>query len=576
MKSFTKMFTDKRQKNRFLLNLIVEFRPYQRSSDFTLGIMRNISEEGFSFEAEISGLSKGDMIEFRLKHPKSEAFASGLGTVIWTEGESYDSHIGIQFHELSAADKDTLTKLYSIDREGHAGQFQIMGSSEEGMTPEISTTVSSGAVSPANEASSVSKRPQTIVFTPKARQKNKVSFKPLAVTFAVILTVLLLIFSRDILKKTFPDPSDAITLNKPAKNNPLILTEKLNIGELPLLNVPESTISSQHNYLKSSVSVIEGKKKEADGDSAALPEKSPPASFVEKNVDRTILKENNRNIQVKEEQPAPAAPRQMVASAVPVKSTLPVPDIVTSPKETQNIQVLKRTVKPTETPQIIQKEIIKITDQTNPPQPVDLSNRADLSLAEKEIKNSPVSYSQIHVYEESFSENSNGWDEFETSIVSASVTGGQYHIRNKVNMGTYVILHHHDFPGNDDFDIEVYIQPDTISNSGYYGFVFGASDPINCYSFQINNKGDFSIKKYTKAMADELAKGIIEKVALRNNAASILKVSKVQANFLFSVNNQLVAELSDLPFHGNKFGFVLEGQSGIAVDKTISTVKIRE
>jgi hypothetical protein len=516
------------------------------------------------------------MIEFRLKHPKSEAFASGLGTVIWTEGESYDSVIGIQFHEISAADKDTLTKLYSIDREGHAGQFQIMGSSEEGMTSEINATVSSAAVSPANEASSASKRPQTIVFTPKARQQKKASFKPLAVTCAVIVTVLFLVFIQDILEMTIHDPSDATTVKKTEKDNPLNLTEKLNIGTLSPLKVQESTISSQHNYLKNSVSVSAKKKEEGDGDSAALREKSPPSTFVKKDVGKNIPKENKKNVQVKEEQPAPAAPKQMVASAVPVKSTVPVSAIVTSSKETQNIQVLKRTVKPTETPQIIQKEIVKTTAQTNPPQPVDLSNRADLSLAEKEIKTSPVSYSQLHVYEESFSENSNGWDEFETSIASARVTGGHYHIRNKVSMGTYVILHHHDFPGNDDFDIEVYIQPDTISNSGYYGFVFGASNPINCYSFQINNKGDFSIKKYKKAKPEELAKGTIEKIALRNNAAYILKVSKVQTNFLFSVNNHLVAELSNLPFYGNKFGFVLEGQSGIAVDKTISTVKIRE
>jgi hypothetical protein len=176
-------------------------------------------------------------------------------------------------------------------------------------------------------------------------------------------------------------------------------------------------------------------------------------------------------------------------------------------------------------------------------------------------------------YEESFDDNSNNWDLFDLEDASARIEDGFYHIENKKDESKLIILHFYQFPHDRDFIVEAFLKSASIASDHFYGFVFGAKDALDNYSFQINNNGHYLVKNNHGSSSQELIKGQINGLSADNDSLVSLKIAKLDNNIFFYINDNYVNKISNLTFFGNKIGFVLEDSSVIAIDRTRSLIK---
>jgi len=204
-------------------------------------------------------------------------------------------------------------------------------------------------------------------------------------------------------------------------------------------------------------------------------------------------------------------------------------------------------------------------------------------VAEPVTKAKPANTNEIKIalvikksYEDLFDDNSNNWDIFDLEEASARIENGFYQIENKKDEGKLIILHYHKFPHNSYFEIETSIKSTSIADNNFYGFVFGARDALDNYSFQINNNGRYSVTKNHGSSSQELTGGQINRLPSGNTSLVSLKIAKLDNNMFFYINDNYVTKISNLTFFGNKIGFVLEGSSVIAIDRTRSYIKTKK
>jgi hypothetical protein len=95
------MTFDQRKFSRVNIPIITEFRPAKESGEYSWGLTRNFSCEGFGFESLDFQHEPNKTIEFKLKFPQKGTFISVLGDVMWRErvGDKYIA--GIKFKEMS-------------------------------------------------------------------------------------------------------------------------------------------------------------------------------------------------------------------------------------------------------------------------------------------------------------------------------------------------------------------------------------------------------------------------------------------------------------------------------------------
>lgn len=141
------------------------------------------------------------------------------------------------------------------------------------------------------------------------------------------------------------------------------------------------------------------------------------------------------------------------------------------------------------------------------------------------------------------------------------------------------MFYHYDFPLDLNFTTEVSIRAVrsagsysyglVVKNSDKhsYGLVFGAKDTLNNYTFQIRENGFYAISKYKNGALKELSSGKIKDTAYNQNASNILKIVRQGNNTRFFINDNFIDEISNLSFFGNKAGFIVDGESKIAVNK---------
>ena len=160
------------------------------------------------------------------------------------------------------------------------------------------------------------------------------------------------------------------------------------------------------------------------------------------------------------------------------------------------------------------------------------------------------------------------WEIFNTTMASARIEGGHYYIENKSETGKYVTLNAYDFPLDRKFILEIAMKTVRASGNHSYGYVMGAKDAGNNYTFQISSNGFYSIKRFYKGIPQELAGGKIRDMFFRKNSFNTLKLEKLDSTVRFYINNYYVGEVSDLSPLGKRMGFIVEGKSEVAVDYT--------
>lgn len=107
------MIYDKRKLRRHDIFLIVEFKPLKSGGGFSIGITRDLSPDGFSLESQTIECQRGDILEFRLKHPDAEWTVDISGEVIWRNHSWYKYIIGIKFLKVDEEQNTKILKLMS-------------------------------------------------------------------------------------------------------------------------------------------------------------------------------------------------------------------------------------------------------------------------------------------------------------------------------------------------------------------------------------------------------------------------------------------------------------------------------
>ena len=102
------MLPDKRKHNRFKVLLNLEIKPTKMANEYLFGIIRNFSQEGFSFVSEKFDLEPNETIELRVKHPLRNTFIFAVGEIIWKRPVNDRCFAGIKLREMYKEAKDEI------------------------------------------------------------------------------------------------------------------------------------------------------------------------------------------------------------------------------------------------------------------------------------------------------------------------------------------------------------------------------------------------------------------------------------------------------------------------------------
>ena len=102
------MLEDKRKFMRFSVPLVLEFKPTQGSSEYSWGLTRNFSYEGFCFESQSMDFELRKDLEFKLNIPRSYTPVSVIGNVVWIKQHEDNCLAGVKFKETDKKVKSNL------------------------------------------------------------------------------------------------------------------------------------------------------------------------------------------------------------------------------------------------------------------------------------------------------------------------------------------------------------------------------------------------------------------------------------------------------------------------------------
>ena len=181
------------------------------------------------------------------------------------------------------------------------------------------------------------------------------------------------------------------------------------------------------------------------------------------------------------------------------------------------------------------------------------------------------------VYEDQFDTHTNHWPEYQNSRASAMIEDGEYHIQHNEKKGFHVVIHPYGVATGMDSMIQVSISDVRGSGKYSYGFIFGAKDTTNNYSFQIRSGNMYVIEKMIDGKRIEIAKGPIDNIFSSNNFGTTLKLVKQNNKIRFYVDEYYVDELplAKADFPGDLVGFLVEGRVKISVDWTRTQMKYK-
>ncbi len=109
------MLSEKREFERFDFFVVLEFKPFSEQAGSFLGITRNFSSDGFSFESQDFDLGAGGTLECRFKQPESGLMVSVPGEIVWKDSaDKLQCLTGIKFREIGEDVKNKILKIMSL------------------------------------------------------------------------------------------------------------------------------------------------------------------------------------------------------------------------------------------------------------------------------------------------------------------------------------------------------------------------------------------------------------------------------------------------------------------------------
>jgi len=181
----------------------------------------------------------------------------------------------------------------------------------------------------------------------------------------------------------------------------------------------------------------------------------------------------------------------------------------------------------------------------------------------KEEKTALISFNEF------FDNNNNNWDIVETSAASVRLENGKYYIRNGRSSGAYIILNGPYISTDLDFEVESHLDSVDPSEDHTYGLIFGAKNKEDFFVFQIRPGNNYSIKKYFRGVALELAGGKINSRPEAQDLYNVLKITCKDNKLSFFINENFIDEVPDIYFSRRKTGLFIDSNAEIVVDKIL-------
>jgi hypothetical protein len=593
---------EKRRSERSENFLIVEFRSFNKTTEYSLGVTNNISRDGFSLDSQIFDFKKGEIIECNLKQSDGKFSVSAIGEIVWRKASWYNCTAGIIFKEIDEDAKNRIAEFVAT------GKNMLPGSSfnKDGdslMTTENREGFSSQAgVEEKDLLIKAFQRTDKDIPERDDKSDTNTDFQSFNAideaknndTIETEKTVNALASDADI--NVYQDKGKpSYSKPEPAHDIPVASEIKKKINRLYIPTVTVIIIAiGVVLYLRSGF--LE------ERDNSIIP---PPAnpdilqhiytapSSVSEDENKTNTLANQKMTETARSQNALIQENKQNRLDKPLD--LSTKDIyLDEPAATANVQSGQAPLQ-----KLPETEQLPATGANNgtpedfgtktliPDIPVKAGKETESVV---ETKAEPVlvpalQQKNIITYKDTFSDNSNNWGIFDTNMASTTIKNGEYFIQNKRKKGPYIIFNRYDLPIDLNFVSEASIRPVTnLSNYSYglvvktpnnrsYGFVFGAKDSLNNYTFQIRENGFYSISKYKNGSLQELANGKIKKTAYNHGGINVLKIAKKDNKMQFYINENIIDEIPDLSFFGNKAGFIVEGELIIAVDNFVTQIQ---
>jgi hypothetical protein len=109
------MFDNRRRFHRFDSDTIVEFRSLKKANEYSVGMTRDFSSAGFSFESQDYDFEHEEDLEFKLKHPQRDLFVSVQGKAVWREKSEFACVTGIELKELDNSTRKRMLEIVSVN-----------------------------------------------------------------------------------------------------------------------------------------------------------------------------------------------------------------------------------------------------------------------------------------------------------------------------------------------------------------------------------------------------------------------------------------------------------------------------
>ena len=172
------------------------------------------------------------------------------------------------------------------------------------------------------------------------------------------------------------------------------------------------------------------------------------------------------------------------------------------------------------------------------------------------------------VYNENFRLNKDVWEiEMEgsksevTEDNSVSITVDKDQITSRYN---YITLEQ-----ESDYSIESVIQKKSGKGNEGYGIIFGFKDWENYISFLITEKGAYTITGKFEGVNIKIAEWTESDAINTGFNRNKLKVMKIDDEFIFSINGEIVERKESKPLRGNNFGVALYGEGAYVLENII-------
>ena len=107
------MLDCKRKFERFNLPLVVSFRPTYGATEYTVGLMKNISCSGLSLEVEKFSFIKYENLELNLEFPQRSDVLSLAGSVIWKKQSDDKCLAGVKLKNIEGEQQAQLIESMS-------------------------------------------------------------------------------------------------------------------------------------------------------------------------------------------------------------------------------------------------------------------------------------------------------------------------------------------------------------------------------------------------------------------------------------------------------------------------------